>query len=232
MSEADVERILVGNLPASGDPGLTEVAVFVRALGAVVPERAADPDPALIARLAEIAARGPVETARPAPSARAPRRSSRLGLAARVALVVATVPVLFAGLAVAGVNLPGPAQDAFDKIGIEVPNQADDDAGSDESSSDDGTGAAAKDGENSANDAARSKRQAKGPAGSARPNPPGRAVRRGPNPTPGIARGKLDSAPSSGSNAGGIGQVNADENSNGGGNRDFGQSQGSRKNSD
>jgi hypothetical protein len=238
ISEPDVERVLAGNSPASGDPGLAEVAVLVRALGAAVPERVADPDPALIARLAETAARGPVEPTRPAPSTRAPRRSSRFALTARIAMAVAMVPALFAGLAVAGVELPDPAQDAFDRIGIELPNQTtDEDAGPDGSGTDDagdGTGAGgAKDDDGGGNDDARSKRRAKGPAGSARPNPPGRAVRRGPNPTPGVPRGKPDSSPSAGGNAGGNGGGNAGANSNAGGsggNSDFGHSQGKGRN--
>ena len=35
----------------------------------------------------------------------------------------AALPLLFAGLAVAGVTVPAPARDAFDRVGIELPNQ-------------------------------------------------------------------------------------------------------------
>jgi hypothetical protein len=48
-------------------------------------------------------------------------------LVARVAVAVASLPLVFAGLAFAGVNLPAPAQDAFDRLGIELPNQTTDD---------------------------------------------------------------------------------------------------------
>jgi hypothetical protein len=44
-------------------------------------------------------------------------------LVARIAIAVAAIPALFAGLAVAGVKLPGPADSAFESVGIELPNQ-------------------------------------------------------------------------------------------------------------
>jgi hypothetical protein len=66
---------------------------------------------------------------------RAPRRR-RLALAARIAFAVALLPLLSAGLAVAGVTLPGPAQSAFERVGIELPNQA----GGGEATDDDGDG--------------------------------------------------------------------------------------------
>ena len=40
---------------------------------------------------------------------------------------MASLPLLFAGLAFAGVNLPGARQDAFESVGIELPNQTTDD---------------------------------------------------------------------------------------------------------
>ena len=92
------------------------------------------PDPALgrnlVPELAAAAAVGHRDevydtTARPTG---APRRSRR-GLVARIALAVALVPALFAGLAVAGVSVPQPADDAFNALGINLPNQE----GSDES---------------------------------------------------------------------------------------------------
>jgi hypothetical protein len=42
---------------------------------------------------------------------------------ARVGIVVAAIPLLFAGLAVAGVTVPDVARSAFDRVGIELPNQ-------------------------------------------------------------------------------------------------------------
>ena len=44
----------------------------------------------------------------------------------RLAAAVVAIPLLFTGLAVAGVELPDPAADAFESVGIELPNQSDD----------------------------------------------------------------------------------------------------------
>jgi hypothetical protein len=60
--------------------------------------------------------------------------------ALRVGIAIALVPLLSAGLAVAGVKLPGPADEAFESIGVELPNQA---ASDDEN----GGGTSAEDGE-------------------------------------------------------------------------------------
>lgn len=216
MSETDVERLLAGRPPASSDPQLEELAAFVRSLTATVPVTPPDPDPALIARLAQTAAAGSGDARPSAPPA--PRRRSRFALVARLGVVAASLLVLTAGLAVAGVNLPGPAQDAFEKIGIELPNQTDDAA-----DASDGDEAGGKSG--SAGKAEpRSRRQAHGPAKSANPDPNGEAVRRGPNPAPGTPRGKPDTSLSDGSNAGG----SADSGGSGG-NSSFGQSQGKRR---
>ena len=228
MSETDVERLLSGHAPASGDPRLAELAVFVRALRASVPVSAPELDPALITRLAKTAAAGPAVDGRPS-TAPASRSRSRLGLAARLGVVAAAIPALFAALAVAGVDLPNPAQDAFEKIGIELPNQADDSATEDGAGS--GNGQNSAKGESAGKAEPRAKRQAHGPSKSANPTPQGEAVRRGPNPTPGTPRAKPDTLPSSGSNAGGKadGDTNAGGSTNGGGSggeRDFGQAQG------
>lgn len=51
------------------------------------------------------------------------RPRSRRALVARVAIAVAAIPLLFAGLAVAGVTVPSPARSAFDAVGITLPNQ-------------------------------------------------------------------------------------------------------------
>lgn len=59
-----------------------------------------------------------------APGATMPRRRSRpRSLALRLALFVVSLPLLFAGLAAAGVNLPEPAQNVFEGLGIHLPNQ-------------------------------------------------------------------------------------------------------------
>jgi hypothetical protein len=103
---------------------MNDVALFENALRAAVPTR---PDPAmgttLVPRLAEVARAATLEAeARPSrPRTAAPR--SRLALVARVGIAVALIPLVLAGLAFAGVNLPAPARDAFEKVGITLPNQ-------------------------------------------------------------------------------------------------------------
>jgi len=203
ISENDLERLLTGRAPAAGDSSLEEVAAFVRALNLAVPEATGDPDPALITRLADAAG---ASASAPAPGpghARTRTRRSPAGLIARVGIAAAMVPVLFAGLAVAGVTLPGPASDAFDRLGLELPNQSDSAA---DGAGDQGATSSADDQKDSSGKGEairRSKRKAYGPSRSARQNPPGNAIRRGPNPTPGTYRGKPDSLPSAESNAGG-----------------------------
>jgi hypothetical protein len=103
---------------------MNHVALFESALRATVPMR---PDPAigtaLVPRLAEAARAAMLEAethgARRAP--RAPR--SRFALVARVGIAVALIPLVLAGLAFAGVTVPAPARDAFDAVGITLPNQ-------------------------------------------------------------------------------------------------------------
>jgi hypothetical protein len=110
-------------------PEDADLAAFASALRATFVDA---PDPArsatLVTELAETARASAVaaETAPRASSAvRRPRR--RWALAAQMATAVAAIPLLFAGLAFAGVKLPG-IDSAFEKVGIELPNQeADDD---------------------------------------------------------------------------------------------------------
>jgi hypothetical protein len=103
---------------------MKNVALFENALRAAVPTR---PDPslgtALVPRLAEVARAATLEAeTRPMqPRTAAPR--SRLALVARVGIAVALIPLVLAGLAFAGVTVPGPARDAFDSVGITLPNQ-------------------------------------------------------------------------------------------------------------
>jgi hypothetical protein len=104
---------------------MNHVALFENALRAAVPTR---PDPAvgttLVPRLAAVARAATLEaeTQPRRPRTAAPR--SRLALVARVGIAVALIPLVLAGLAFAGVNLPAPARDAFEKVGITLPNQA------------------------------------------------------------------------------------------------------------
>jgi hypothetical protein len=90
------------------------------------------PDPArsaeLVPRLAAAARASLVTEPLARPSGAGARRGSRLALFARVAVAVALVPALFAGLAVAGVSLPDAAEAPFEAVGIELPNQGSEEA--------------------------------------------------------------------------------------------------------
>jgi hypothetical protein len=100
---------------------MNEVALFMNALRAAVP---AQPDPrlgaALVPRLAKAARSSTIEAETKAVRRR-PR--SRRALVARVGISVALIPLVLAGLAFAGVTVPGPARSAFDSVGITLPNQ-------------------------------------------------------------------------------------------------------------
>jgi hypothetical protein len=110
---------------------MKEATLFMDALRAAVPTA---PDPqvgvALVPRLAATARASALEdetrvirrgARAPAGSARGPR--PRLALLARVGIAVALIPLVLAGLAVAGVTVPAPARSAFHAVGIHLPNQ-------------------------------------------------------------------------------------------------------------
>jgi hypothetical protein len=107
---------------------MNQLALFESALRAAVPTR---PDPrigrALVPRLAQIARTATLDAeARASRRATVPRGGrvhSRRALVARIAIAVGLIPLVLAGLAYAGVTLPAPARDAFDSIGITLPNQ-------------------------------------------------------------------------------------------------------------
>jgi hypothetical protein len=107
----------MGRIPST-DPFEGELATFATSVRSSLIAPVA-PDPAFVARLAA-EARAPAVAERPTAK---PRRAFRL---ARVAVAVALLPLLMASLAVAGVKLPGPADEVFEKVGIELPNQASD----------------------------------------------------------------------------------------------------------
>jgi hypothetical protein len=131
ISDEQTELLLSDSGSGAGaGPELREVASFVRALPAAIPVR---PDPAveapLVQRLAATA-RSATHEAHGAATAQIPAAAPvrpwrrRLALFARVAIAVAMVPAALAGLAIAGVSLPEPAREAFERVGIELPNQA------------------------------------------------------------------------------------------------------------
>jgi hypothetical protein len=112
-----------------------EVSLFESALRAAVPTQ---PDPRLgadlVPRLAQAARASTIEAETLASSSgaawRRGRARSRRALVARVGFAVALLPLALAGLAFAGVTLPDPAQSAFDRVGITLPNQATSDTSS------------------------------------------------------------------------------------------------------
>jgi hypothetical protein len=134
ISEPDVELLVSGRAPRDGDHDLAELAAFVSTLRAAVP---AEPDPEVEATLVRRVAREAGSTAdavaradtAPLPAARSPRWRPRLMLAAKVAVAAILVPAAMAALAFAGVRLPEPAREAFDRVGVELPNQSEDESG-------------------------------------------------------------------------------------------------------
>ena len=102
---------------------MTDVALFMNALRAAVP---AEPDPGLdadlVPRLAATARASTIETeTQEQRIGAARRRRSLLTSVARVAIAIALIPFVLAGLAVAGVTVPSPARSAFDAVGITLP---------------------------------------------------------------------------------------------------------------
>lgn len=99
-----------------------EEVALIEVLEAIRAEAARPPAPSTrrshLAMMTTAAAEHPVR-------ADAQRRRSTRRLASRLAAVGIAVPLSTAGLAVAGVALPQPANDAFDAVGIELPNQSD-----------------------------------------------------------------------------------------------------------
>lgn len=124
--QPDLERILDPGGSATVDAGGgatadSELVTFVHALRATY---RAEPGAETVARqMAEIrAATAALPTSRPQrdPKGRAaPVRRIALALAA----LAVSLPILATGLAFAGVSLPGAAGSAFERVGIELPNQ-------------------------------------------------------------------------------------------------------------
>jgi hypothetical protein len=119
------ERLMMG-APFGDHAELDELAAFMRALPAAL---ATEPDgkrsAAVVPRLAEAARISAAETdARATTTVIGSRRStSRRALVARVAVAVALIPACMAGLAFAGVTVPEPARQAFEDVGVTLPNQ-------------------------------------------------------------------------------------------------------------
>jgi hypothetical protein len=110
------------------------------AVSAAMVRRLADESRASAAIAAERAQRRPTSVLEPSR-----RRSGARRRLALVALAVAALPLVTAGLAVAGVKLPAAVDDAFQTVGVDLPNQTDSagqgdsDADRDQGSGNDGT---------------------------------------------------------------------------------------------
>jgi hypothetical protein len=127
LSDGDLDRVLAGDAPA-GDAEAEELAAFARAARAGLlggPSEAAEARHlAAIVAAAREGERGERAAER--------KRRPVLGLpslrrvALRVALAAASLMLVTAGLAVAGVRLPEPAVSVLEDLGVELPNQADD----------------------------------------------------------------------------------------------------------
>jgi hypothetical protein len=107
---------------------MKEVALFTEALRAAVPAHPSrELTTMLVPRLAATARSSTIEAetqaTRRAPLLEPGRPRSRRALVARIAIAVALIPLVLAGLAFAGVTVPGPARDACDSVGITLPNQ-------------------------------------------------------------------------------------------------------------
>ena len=212
LNVKDQERLLTG-VSVEGHGDLDEVAAFMRAL----PEQVAETPPeglerTLVPRLAEAARTSVALAETPAPSPIQERRPlSRFAMVARVAVAVALIPALFAGLAVAGVEVPSPARDAFDGVGVELPNQ---DASDDDSTVTEPAGT-----DTPADDAGKGKKlgHAKSPAKGG--TPPGKKLGHAKSPAkggtpPGQADGQGNSGPpTAGGNGGGSGGGSANKQS-------------------
>jgi hypothetical protein len=133
IGDEDVERLLSGaGSSVETTDEMRDLASFVAALGASMPAQPhPDVERVLVPRLATVARSVGERAAAESTMVLTPLRGAdrgaarrRIVLFARVAVAVALVPAMLAGLAFAGITLPEPAQDAFERLGIELPNQS------------------------------------------------------------------------------------------------------------
>jgi hypothetical protein len=130
LSEANIDRIMAGRIPLEDSEDLKELSLGLAALKAV---GSWGTDQVLERHLNKIAEASRVVARKPAPEAKAPRgattgwrRALRItrSFVAKLGVAGAALALSTAGLAVAGVDLPGTtAEDTFEKVGIELPNQ-------------------------------------------------------------------------------------------------------------
>lgn len=130
LSEADIDRIMAGRLPLDDGDEFRDLAAGFAAYKAI---RSGVADQTAARHLAEVSEASSVVARTPAPRVQAGRhattgwrRALRLtrSLVAKLGIASAALALSIAGLAVAGVDLPGTtAEDTFEKVGIELPNQ-------------------------------------------------------------------------------------------------------------
>jgi hypothetical protein len=126
ISDAEADRLLAAD-SNGGDPEarIGETAAFLRmARTALLEQPPPEIEADLVRRLAETAR---LRAASPATRPARPIFRSRRRLVAKLAVAMALVPAVLAGLAFAGVTLPGVANSAFDSVGVNLPNQEDGD---------------------------------------------------------------------------------------------------------
>jgi hypothetical protein len=144
---------------------MREAPLFTDALRAAVPARPSrELTATIVPRLAATARTATLETEtrasrRPAGQ---PADRSRRGLVAKVAIAVALIPLLLAGLAIAGVTVPAPARNAFDAVGITLPNQPSDHGAAAETTKENVQGTSQGGGGNEVSGAAKAKPKGKG----------------------------------------------------------------------
>jgi hypothetical protein len=131
ISDAEADRLLAGD-SNGGDPEarIGETAAFLRmARTALLEQPPPEIEADLVPRLAETAR---LEAASRATRSARPIFRSRRSLVAKLAVAIALIPAVLAGLAFAGVTLPGAANSAFDSVGVNLPNQEDGDGADDD----------------------------------------------------------------------------------------------------
>jgi hypothetical protein len=127
ISDAEADRLLAGD-SNGGDPEarIGETAGFLRiARTALLEQPPPEMEADLVRRLAETARLRAASRATTRPAR--PILRSRRRLVAKLAVAIALIPAMLAGLAFAGVTLPGAANSAFDSVGVNLPNQEDGD---------------------------------------------------------------------------------------------------------
>jgi hypothetical protein len=131
ISDAEADRLLAGD-SNGGDPEarIGETAASLRmARTALLEQPRPEIEADLVRRLAEAAR---LEAASRATRSARPIFRSRRSLVAKLAVAIALIPAVLAGLAFAGVTLPGVANSAFDSVGVNLPNQEDGDGADDD----------------------------------------------------------------------------------------------------